>query len=453
MLYTHYFAALPLFAIGLYHLLFVKKTRRWWQVVGVMVLAGLLFLPWFSSLVMGLTIAASDQITGLRVRAAAPQEIIERMVYFFGDGSILLVIAVAVLALAARQRGARQVWFFMLAVLGFTLLVNAIVRIMPVTRMRYLLGLWPLLALVAGLGIEQLRRWRPAPVLLLGAWLVLGVWTSYDQRFVVDARVDGAGDQWNIFPWHIATSVFREHTQPGDALVLNVPDGIGHIPLPEHLTPEFYLGGSGVRITVAGSMTTREQEQEALQSALEFVSESPRVWVAYEADRRSVVLPTFEDNLSEAYGLCEAGLSGPDYQFDLYSRASVCCMPDGRPPLLRFGGGIALVGQEPLPEQTTDRLPVTLSWSIADDVHDYTYSVALHVLDADGDLVAQADYGLPVSSTACQESAIALGDLPAGEYQLFVIVYAWSSGERLPGEVVATGERGDRLLLGSFQRG
>jgi uncharacterized membrane protein len=38
MLYTHYFASLPLFAIGLFHILFVKKTRRWWQ-VGLMVTA------------------------------------------------------------------------------------------------------------------------------------------------------------------------------------------------------------------------------------------------------------------------------------------------------------------------------------------------------------------------------------------------------------------------------
>jgi hypothetical protein len=95
---------------------------------------------------------------------------------------------------------------------------------------------------------------------------------------------------------------------------------------------------------------------------------------------------------------------------------------------------------------------VTLSWSIAEDVPDYTYSAALHVVDEGGNLVAQADYGLPVSSTACQETTIALGDLPAGDYQLFVIVYAWESGKRLVGEVVATGEQGDRLPLGTFER-
>jgi hypothetical protein len=449
MLYIHYFASLPLFAIALYHLLFAKKTRRWWQVVGVMALAGLLFLPWLGSLLTGVGLAGEN----LRVRAnaAAPPQVVERLAYLFGNGALVLAGAVGLLAVGTRRRGAWQIWFLLLAALAFTLLANAAIRVMPITRMRYLLGLWPLLGLVAGLGIDRLHRWRGAPALALGVWLLLGVWTSLDPNFIIAARVDGAGNQWNIFPWHIARDVLREHTQPTDVLVLNVPDGIGRVPLPEHLIPEFYLSGTGVRITVVGSMTTRRQEERALQAALDFVSQSPRVWVAYEPGRQSYVLPNFESGLSENYGLCESGIGQSTFQFDLYTHSPVCCLPDGAPPLMRFGDGIELVGMDMQPVTQEDLLPVILSWTIAANVPAYTYSVALHAEDAGGNLVAQSDYGLPASSTACQESTVAVHDLPPGEYGLWVVVYAWASGERLAGDVTATGEQGDRLLLSTFE--
>ena len=41
LLYSHYFGALLLPALGLYHLLFVPKNRRWWRPVTLLGLAGL----------------------------------------------------------------------------------------------------------------------------------------------------------------------------------------------------------------------------------------------------------------------------------------------------------------------------------------------------------------------------------------------------------------------------
>ena len=88
---------------------------------------------------------------------------------------------------------------------------------------------------------------------------------------------------------------------------------------------------------------------------------------------------------------------------------------------------------------------------VADAVPRYTYSVALHVVDEAGQLVAQTDYGLPEQRFSCAPVTVALDNVPAGEYQLTVTVYAWETGERLPGMVIATGETGDRLALGRFR--
>jgi hypothetical protein len=71
--------------------------------------------------------------------------------------------------------------------------------------------------------------------------------------------------------------------------------------------------------------------------------------------------------------------------------------------------------------------------------------------DAAGNFVAQADYGLSELVFSCHETAVDVSALRPGEYTVYVVVYAWESGQRLQGEVVATGERGERLPLGKFR--
>jgi hypothetical protein len=91
-----------------------------------------------------------------------------------------------------------------------------------------------------------------------------------------------------------------------------------------------------------------------------------------------------------------------------------------------------------------------LLWSEAgEDVPPYTYSIGIHVENAEGTLVAQADYGLPPAPSACHIANIDTRDLEPGTYTVYVLVYAWENGERLPGRT-AKGEEGDRLRLGEF---
>jgi hypothetical protein len=88
-----------------------------------------------------------------------------------------------------------------------------------------------------------------------------------------------------------------------------------------------------------------------------------------------------------------------------------------------------------------------LVWKIAEDVSDSTYSVALHLEDANGKLVAQGDYGLPRADNSCHSSDVDVRHLPPGDYALRLGVYNNATGERLPGFDSITGMTGDRLLL------
>ena len=121
---------------------------------------------------------------------------------------------------------------------------------------------------------------------------------------------------------------------------------------------------------------------------------------------------------------------------------------DLQPPTLRpanFGDQVALLGYGLSPEvgQGGDELAVTLYWqALAGMPLDYT--VFMHLIGPDGQLVAQDDNGpwwevsIPTSTWQVGEKLrdrhmlILPPDLPPGEYHLHIGLYYWQTLERLP---------------------
>jgi hypothetical protein len=122
-----------------------------------------------------------------------------------------------------------------------------------------------------------------------------------------------------------------------------------------------------------------------------------------------------------------------------------------------FGNAIVLDRASTLPTvQPGDVLPVTLHWQARQPIP-ADYQVFVHLLDAEGNLVAQADgqpalWARPTSSWRPEEPiedrhALWLpADLPPGDYTLLAGLYLPASGERL-----STDAGGTTAVLGSFR--
>jgi hypothetical protein len=122
-----------------------------------------------------------------------------------------------------------------------------------------------------------------------------------------------------------------------------------------------------------------------------------------------------------------------------------------------FGNAILLERASTLPTvQPGDVLPVSLYWQ-AKQLIPADYQVLVHLLDAEGNLVAQADgqpalWARPTSSWRPEETiedrhALWLpADLPPGDYTLLAGLYLPASGERL-----STSGGGTAAVLGSFR--
>lgn len=446
--YTHYFAALAAVGIGLYHLLFVRKTVTWWRVVILMGMAALLFAPWLTVMLKAVGLATGD--AARQVRAMDAAEVLQLLAYALSNGFVVLLVVIGVSALA-RGRNVGLLWFVAACILALGLLLNAFVPLL--THIRYLMALWPVLALLFGLGLEQLSRRGIRAEVVLVIWIGAGLWNTADPVFIDTLFRQVHTDLFRPrLPLHLMTREVSANLQTGDAVAFDAPVHAWALAG----AFDYYMHPLPIEYTMLDWLSTSSNADLFHQKAQEFIGNTARAWVGVEQDRPpDFRLGEFERVLDEnGFVPCGNRLDLPNLRLDLYARAPDCCAPPtnlDEVTRIRFGDGVRLTYLSPLPSEIGDMLTLTTAWSVAPEVARNTYSVALHVTNANGELAAQADYGLPTDVYACRVSNISLTDLPPGEYTLLTTVYNWASGERLPGVRVETGEEGDRLALMRFR--
>ena len=174
------------------------------------------------------------------------------------------------------------------------------------------------------------------------------------------------------------------------------------------------------------------------------------VVVDYESwDRRRLLLGQYFDydlglqaaELPPGWALVEPSAFPCNPCMFSYDGTSVAAAVPGVPTALVYDDAFTLVGYDvdPSPPQSEQPWRVTLSWRalrvVEDDVH-----VFVHVVDQDGQLVAQHDSvmaegrlpaSLLVPHTTIRDSH-PLPPLPPGHYSLYVGMYRWETLERLP---------------------
>lgn len=443
LLYTHYFAALPLGGIAVYHLLFVPKNRRWWLMSACMLAAALLFLPWANQLLDVVARSTDYQVRDTSDNVPDTLYITALLLEKFANGYLVLMGAAAALAgwaLYRRERGARLAWFFALALLLTFFIVNVVIDITHEGRLRYAITAFPFLAVLTGIGLARLRRFAP---LALAAWLLVGVSSHFSG--VVTHEMDGT---LQFYPMHRIARAVQLDGQPGDVVVNVLPD----------VLPAWYYGGVAdyyfntihMGFRLLDIQRNQREQAETRDELLMSLANQPRVWLASMTTMPTRLRPDFEAALRAegGYQMCRSLRVDDDAELTLFASDPVCCadVPDA-PPLIAFGEQVALMGMSPPPEAVRDTLPLLLGWRLSPAVPPDTYSFGLHLDDAGGALVAQIDAGLAYQRFACQPVALDVSGLPPGDYTLKIVVYRWQDGTRLTGVAAQTGETADRLTL------
>ncbi len=435
LLYLHYFVSLLVFCICLYHLLFVPKNRAWWQVAFLLALAGALFLPWFLTefdVVQGANSEAWRQDMSLTV-----PEALTNLLNVFSNSNVALLLLAAALAWGFRRAESRFIWFVALGPLALALVINAWLGMLITPK--YLLYLWVPFSLLFGLGVARLAARGISPAFVLVPWVLVGAWTSLNWQ----------EDPVKYIAWDVLHDQLIEQVQPDDAVAFHLSAGLwdgAHQRGLRHYFHDF------PQIPTVLWSWPHVVDDVYLEDMDQIVEDHQRVWSAYDPAQRPPRITRFVSILGQ-HGFADCGrfARDPDMVVDLFAR-----QPDNLP--YHFGAGrydtpldFTLLG--PVHEDTSGSLLVPLGWRLGDEVPLNTYSFAVHVLDFSGALMMQTDVGLPPDYLFnCQVVSLDTRTLPAGDYHLSLVVYAWETGERLQAVNVAGLSPGQRINLGTFTK-
>ena len=350
---------------------------------------------------------------------------------------VILTFALVIVTLRFLRSGKRAgaVWLLVFASATLIFLVIAIndaLRVMAASRIRYIMPLWPLTALLAGAGLWRLaNRHRILANGMLALWLISGAWltvaTDYRYGLGYFLRMEP-----NRFP-----EILNGHVATTDLLLV------------DYSVSKLVPGWFGVPNLGINWEFIYRYKEDPYESGRSVHADYPYLWLLYLSKHQVVGFAELPQELGRVF--CERVLDEWGFTLERYALHSVENCPD-RPIRLAFDSGIQLTA----PEITisNDRLRLDAHFRSADEQLLARYSLAVHVIDPrTGERVAQGDVGVGPGAIVPLRSEIDISALPPGDYEVRVALYDWQTGERLPARDLETDEVSDMHTLHRFRLG
>ena len=448
LLYSHFFGALLLPALALFHLFFVRKERRWWQPVVLLGLAALLALPQAPDLLAG--IEHNQGKEELHQTALGYPEVVSLLLLHLSDGlleiqrpfSTLLALALPLPLLIAgwRSRHGGQahgaVWYLSLTcALQLLLLLgaNEWLQVLEKNRVRYLATLWPPAVLLISLALLHPKRalLRPPGGIVLVALMA----------FLGTSDYLGEGELARIL-W-----TWRNNTFPIAATRMIAAEGSasGFLAVDRSL-----LGAGRVYNLYTGAYDKRRMRLQAYTTSgelLERAQDNDLVWMVSRSSlEQALHLPAHIKRFTQdGWFHCR---SWRDSGVALELLLAPLSTARGR---LQFESAATLFAPDE-PELLDGRLRLRTGLRSEDKTFLDRHSLAIHIIDSrSGERVAQADTGVGPGTYVplCRE--IDISALPPGDYEVRVALYDWQTGERLLARGLETDEVSDMHTLHRFR--
>ena len=439
ILYLHYFGIMILAAIGLYHLLVAEKRRSWWQVVVILLFAGLCFLPWLPVALHGF----SNRISLIDARLPFLDSLLT-VFHVFSNG--LFFLPMAAVALAARYHSRlNKAEKFILLITAFTLLLtilaNEFTPILVARRMRYMTLLTVPFGCSLAISLSLMPRWNIMRFPLFLLWIAaFVVYSRSDDLLYYANKIDQ-----NLHKTvHYQDFIYESENLPGhNELILSFhPD----TPITVRKTLTYYraiLSKYAHLVHISYDVNDELLIQSTLSTydSLEAIAENATgVWVAFDPRQTDLqTMDVYSSWFSQNYQACRRYVDKPDSVIDYYLRLDVPCdlVTSDAPVAIRYDNGTKL--DNALVRGSSDALSIYLRWL---QTIDEKYSFTLQIFDSGSDKVQQIDR--VISGEPVDIVHFDISPLPADEYTVKLIVYEFDSGVSQPGLLLDGEERFQR---------
>lgn len=173
-LYTYPLAFAQILSLGVYHVLLAPRGQAWRRLLLLFVLTGILYAPWALASFNTVSSFLGTDLRALTFRTNL--DLVRGLARGLSNGIWpFLLLPLFALRRLRRDRGLQFVWTFGLAFLAAMLVTNYMTGV--IYHLRCLLPIFPVVALLGGIGCASLLAYRKAVALILAAWCLAGIYS------------------------------------------------------------------------------------------------------------------------------------------------------------------------------------------------------------------------------------------------------------------------------------
>ncbi|MCY3798574.1 MAG: glycosyltransferase family 39 protein [Chloroflexi bacterium] len=433
ILWVHYLGLIALAAVGLYHLAFARKDRRWLQTCLALIAAVLLFAPWLPVLIAGIAAKSTPDSNAL---SSVDSVLAMASIYTNGLPFIAPVVGLAA-ALNYRRLGQAQKYILILAcaIVLLLLAANEFTTLLYARRIRYTIIFALPWACALAIGLNLLPAWRLIRIPFLILWIAgFAAYSSTDDlllytNWLTQDQHKMPHYQDLLYEPAVVTneSDFIVSFHPDTSLTWQIPDYYNQI-------PGKWAGLIHIWTAPDGIPAFKSSVPE-LGSVSSMASWRFPVWLIYnpqETDLGSI--PAYAEGFANHYRSCGRFVEKPSSVIERYAPVDVSCalLTSADPLAINYDNGTALANIHF--ELDADTLYV-YSWWSRTDFGKYTYT--LQVFDSEGAKAAPQTDNL-IGDSGLYSLSLDVSSLSAGEYVVRQIVYDTISFKSQPGQVAGS---------------
>ena len=445
-LYTQPFSIFFLVGLGMYHLLFVRRSKTWYQVALAMFVAGLLYLPWLPVTLTGLTSKFDTAYDAITLEQA-----LSTFIRLLSNGNwIVLLIMLLAALLQLRQPGMRRrvlrFWFLALSVLAALLVANEAVGLIPLRRSRYFFVSWGMWALVIGNGLTRFR-WRWVAPAIMIVYLVSGFALRRADDYLLYQGTVGIVHAYPPLAEYV--EALRGNTEPQDFVVGFSDTGFVNARGKRgKTTADYYME---TLLGIDGTFVPSNlHSDELVEELAKLLDDHPHLLLTFNPSTPPANFAEVEALLREDYQPCAVVLDEPELKAQRFVFGTLSCEREYQP--IHYDNGIKIVDKFADYDEDGKVIRVVTGWEVANDEQLEDYNVSFQIITADWRNVRQApDRHLYYNVLKWFVAELSTADLPPDDYRVVVIVYdRYRSSAKVKGTDLISGEVGPILPVFHF---
>jgi len=411
-----------LFVMGVYHLLFVKKDRRWFRVSIAVTSGVVVFSPYFYVIIAGIPLAVETKISDDMSFYA----FVDLWLNLSHNGSwvLVLITSAGVMLSIWKSRIVRHILILGMLYFVFMGIFSEVAPVINTQTGRYMFGGWGLMVLWITTGIIALYRVNRLFIVLVPIWILQAVmWSPQPswKQFIAEEATAYRRAPDNV----VSRLAMREPEPPKIISLADLSRGYQLETFNNMNYSQFYyyFRDRGLDLEQAPMVDRIEQLKGV------YADNEPVIWVYYldsqvnDGDRQWLF-----DVMPPQYELCNTLELGDDTLLHQYHWTALEC---GRPITTATYTNDALDYEfdRTFIDTTEKRLLFVDRWTTRAEELPDSLLFSYQLLTPDWDNVSQLDIPL-VNDGRYKTYALDIDGLPAGTYRLVGILYDSVTGDK-----------------------